>query len=262
MKIADFAISKLSFTDGHRIDSVSVVELDENNKFISEFENKDRNWMIQKQRIGKQFCSITKDLKGKWSKKTMFTYDSVNDIFSWGFSLPNNSTKHKTFVSYYHFDDNNSRAEYEGLFGDLIVSMSVEKDEIDSDNSDEYIKQLIQKEYLKDTTVLVVLVGPNTKHRKHVDWEISGAISLKVGDNSGLLGIILPSHPDFGKEKVNYENLPVRLAANAKSGYARIYDWTEDRTLMQKYIHDAFERRKEVDKRITTSIPQMKEDTN
>lgn len=55
---------------------------------------------------------------------------------------------------------------------------------------------------MADTTVLVVLVDPKTKCRMHVDWEISSALSTKVGD-SGLLGILLPSHPDYGKEKFN-----------------------------------------------------------
>jgi hypothetical protein len=143
----------------------------------------------------------------------------------------------------------------------LIISKSVAKDDIDADNSDEYIKQLIQKEYLKDTTVLVVLVGPNTKCRKHVDWEISGAISTKVGGNSGLLGIILPSHPDYGKNECHTSNLPNRLAANIKSEYGILRDWTNDRVKMQKYIEEAFSKKSEVDKRITTSIPQMDKNT-
>ena len=65
--------------------------------------------------------------------------------------------------------------------------------------SDDYVKQLIQKGYLYDTTVLVVLLGAKTKCRKHVDWEMSGALNRKVGDTyAGLLGLMLLTHPDYG----------------------------------------------------------------
>jgi hypothetical protein len=120
---------------------------------------------------------------------------------------------------------------------------------------------LIQKDYLKDTTVLAVLVGPNTKCRKHVDWEISGAINQKVGGPAGVIGILLPSHPDYGTGKYHYKNLPERLAKNAESGYAIIIEWTDDRVKMQEWIEVAFQKRNETEKRITTSVPQMTEDT-
>lgn len=33
-----------------------------------------------------------------------------------------------------------------------------------------------------------------------MDWEISGALNYKVGDHyAGLLGIVLPNHPDYEK---------------------------------------------------------------
>jgi hypothetical protein len=97
---------------------------------------------------------------------------------------------------------------------------------------------------LCDTTVLVVLIGPKTKYRKHVDWEISGALNLKVGDKfAGLLGIKLPTHPDYGTGQTTYDLIPGRLADNFKSGYAVIRDWTEDRVKMQEYIEHAFANR-------------------
>ncbi len=178
------------------------------------------------------------------------------------FRVPQNSTCHKTFVSYYHDDDQEYRTKFENLFGDLIVSKSVEDGDIDSDNSHEYIKQLIQKEYLSDTTVLVVLIGPKTKCRMHVDWEISGALNLKVGgNNAGLLGIKLPGHPDFGTGKHSYNLLPDRLSDNLKTGYAIIRDWTDDRILMQSYIEEAFANRSaKADDRVNSRI-QMPKDT-
>ncbi len=199
------------------------------------------------------------DIKNEWKRGRPFAYN--NGLFSWEMALPKNITKRKTFVSYYHHDDQEYRNKFENLFGDLIVSKSVEYNDIDSENSDEYIKQLIQKDYLADTSVLAVLVGPKTRCRKHVDWEISGAISTRIGGNSGLIGILLPSHPDFGSDKYHASNLPARLAANVKSGYAMLRDWTEDREQMQMWIEEAFANKRDTEKRITTSIPQMQKDT-
>src|SRR5690606_31908749 len=115
----------------------------------------------------------------------------------------------------YHKEDQGYKEKFKNLFDDLIVHKSVEDGDIDSDNSDGYIKQFIQKDYLSDTTVLVVLIGPNTKHRKHIDWEMSGALNLKVGDRcAGILGLKLPSHPDYGSGKHTYNTLPSRLSDN------------------------------------------------
>ena len=133
----------------------------------------------------------------------------------------------------------------------MIVNKSVDTGDINTDNSEEYIKQLIQKEYLKDTTVLVVLVGNKTKCRKHVDWEISGALNYKVGNTyAGLLGLIVPSHPDYGTGQATYNLMPARLADNFKTGYAVVADWTEDRKQIQSYIELAFDyRTSKADKR-------------
>ena len=260
MKWADFCISKISFDISGRMISEVVVHKD-NETTIGNGNVKDRNWLLQKAESGQTFCCIIRTKDGKWSKLSDFKYTGKG--FSWQGTLPANSTCHKTFVSYYHKDDQVSRTEFENLFGDLFINKCVQAGDIDSENSADYIKQLIQKGYLKDTTVLVVLVGPNTKHRKHIDWEISGALDHRVGNKySGLIGILLPSHPDYGKTTYCSTNLPKRLAANVDSGYATIYDWTEDRTKMQKWIQDAYDKRTNDIKKITNkSIPQMQRNT-
>lgn len=256
MKWADYCISKLSLTDQRRIDSVYVYEYDGSNLNVIGIQT--RSWMVQQVNNGKTFCSIKKVDNGVWNNIGDLSYDG--SIFSW-YLVPENSTRRKTFISYYHKDDQDYRNKFENLFEDLIVSKSVEDGEIDSDNSDGYIKQLIQKDFLKDTTVLVVLIGNKTKCRKHVDWEISGAISSRVGGVSGLLGLILPDHPDYGTGKATYSLMPSRLSDNFKSGYALIKDWTDDRIKMQSYIEEAFNRKNEVSDDIDNSRIQMDENT-
>lgn len=263
----DYGITKITF-ENNRIDSIFCGKIDSQSNTIDAFETHDRNWFKQKLSVGMTFCKLNKNRSGKYViLNDTVGYDAYRDIISIGgygaTKLPQNITKRKTFLSYYHKDDQLYKKYFENLFDDLIVNKSVQKGDIDSDNSDEYIKQLIQKEYLYDTTVLVVLLGAKTKHRKHVDWEISGALNYKVGDHyAGLLGIVLPTHPDY-KKPINQRlkcNYPERFIENYESGYAVMIDWTEDRVFMQNAIEKSFRQRANNDKR-RNSIPQMQRNT-
>jgi hypothetical protein len=153
------------------------------------------------------------------------------------------STRHKVFISYYHSDDQYYRNYFRDLFGHLFIDKSVEPGDIDTDVSTEYIKRLIQQGYISDTSVILVLVGANTWGRKHVDWEISAALSKKVGGYSGLLGLCLPTHPDYHKDTYKADIIPPRLVDNLTTGYAKLYDWTTNETSIKKWIEDAFEAR-------------------
>jgi hypothetical protein len=240
MKWADYCVSKLSLNENGFIDSIiyynDLGETLSNNSY-----EQNRSWMVREVLMGKTFCSIKRNKEGNWNKIGDFSYDGR--IFSWK-TVPKNIVQRKTFISYYHYEDQCYKEKFKNLFGDLITHKSVEDGDIDSDNSDGYIKQLIQNGYLADTTVLIVLIGPNTKHRKHIDWEISGALNPKVGDKcAGILGLKLPNHPDYGTGSHHYNLLPNRLSDNLRSDYAVIRDWTDDRVKMQEYIELAFEKR-------------------
>jgi len=257
----EYFVTRLSFREDEQlIRDVTIYEYD--GESLDNGVVQDRQWIVNKAIAGYQISIMTPnpEKQGSWIRHDPFTYE--NGYFCWSFKLPLNNTKRKTFVSYYHHDNQDDKLKFDNLFGDLVVSKSVEDGDIDSDNSGDYIKQLIQKEYLSDTTVLVILIGAKTKCRKHVDWEISGALNRKVGDNyAGLLGIKLPDHPDFGTGKHNYNNLPARLSDNLRTGYAIIRDWTDDRVKMQSYIEEAFKNRSsKSDKRINSRI-QMKNNT-
>ena len=73
-----------------------------------------------------------------------------------------NQSKRKVFLSYYHHDDEYYRKRFEQLFGHLFINKSVQAGDINTDSSADYIKQLIQKDYISDASVLVVLIGPKT----------------------------------------------------------------------------------------------------
>lgn len=152
-------------------------------------------------------------------------------------------TRRKVFISYYHEDDEEYRDEFELLFSHLFINKSVCDGEIDVDHSAEYIKRRIHRDYLVDSSVLLILIGPNTWRRKHIDWEISAALSKKVGGYSGLLGLLLPTYPGYKENTYSKETVPPRFLDNLESGYASLFKWTKSEVQIQKYINDAFDRK-------------------
>lgn len=231
------------------------------NNSVGSGEEKDENWIVQKISNNKTFCCITRSEQDKWvqGSKISFSYRKLK----WNDELPSILTKRKSFISYYHKGDQAYKEKFKNLTLDLIVNKSVEDGDINANVSDQYIKQLIQKDFLKDTTVLIVLLGPDTKNRKHVDWEISGALNLKVGDNyAGLLGLKLPSHCDHRKSGYSQSSIPARLADNLATGYAVIADYTTDRKKLQGYIEQAFKNRKGKTEDRRNSRKQKTDDTS
>jgi len=228
---------------------------------VVNFEAKDRNWMVDEFNKGNVIRGIFKQNDGRWFPKVPFRIE--DGYFKWGYTLPKNISKRNIFMSYYHNDDQEKREEFGNLFKDLIIDQSVKLNDIDSENSDDYIHRLINEGFMKDATILAVLLGPKTKCRKHVDWEIAGALNKKVGERyAGLLGIRLPSHPDFGRGTYyNPDSYPIRLAANLDSGYAVLADWTEDRKAMQDLIELAFANRSQSEKIKNAGISRLAENS-
>ena len=96
---------------------------------------------------------------------------------------------HKVFISYHHQNDQYYKdwlvefAERHSIF----VDASVDTRDISDHLSDQAIRETIRDHYLRDSTVTIVLVGSETRRRKHVDWEIyssmyDGKVNKKSGD--------------------------------------------------------------------------------
>jgi hypothetical protein len=158
--------------------------------------------------------------------------------------------RHKVFVSYHHKNDEWDRDRFEELFSnkyDILVSKSVQIGDIDPNLKTETIRQKIRDEYLRDSTVTVVLIGSETWKRKHVDWEIGASIrQTKYNSRSGLLGILLPDYPRSNISKYTHTTIPPRLHDNIKCGFAKIYNWDDDPSTVQEWIHEAFLRRDKI----------------
>lgn len=161
------------------------------------------------------------------------------------------SKRHKVFVSYHHEHDENYKKIFELRFGNAfgaIIPGSVRVGDIDPNLSTETIRQKIRDEYLRDTSVTVVLIGAETWQRKHIDWEIGSSIrNTRFNPRSGLLGIVLPAYPRADKSKYNPRTIPPRLHDNIACGFASIHNWSEDPAEVQGWIHDAYLRKSRVD---------------
>ena len=117
--------------------------------------------------------------------------------------------------------------EEHSIFHDL----SVDTGDIDEDLSDESIREKIRDEYLKGSTVTILLVGSETHKRKHVDWELySSMINGKHNKKSGVLVVNLPTSQ--GTSCV----APHGGTAEKEPIYPEITNWTNitDRSVYEK----------------------------
>lgn len=166
-------------------------------------------------------------------------------------------TRHKVFVSFYHRDDQYYKNYIDRYLSRNIINKSVMDGEYSTDNSDEYIKRLIRENKISDTSVVVVLVGPNTKNRKHVDWEIYAALRSSINGSSGLVGIFLPSVRKADNGGYYYSDMPARLADNIRTGYADFYDWEYAISHFDEIIERAYNNRLARRRLINNSRLQM-----
>ena len=104
--------------------------------------------------------------------------------------------RHKVFISHHHSSDRRYKdalVEF-GEKHDIFLDQSVDTGDISDDLTNERIREKIRDEYLRDSSVTLVLVGTETKGRKHVDWEIcSSMIDGRVNKRPGILIVNLPT---------------------------------------------------------------------
>ena len=140
----------------------------------------------------------------------------------------------KVFVSYDR-DDQEYLSQFQKALADqfdILVSMPDDIEAISSDLTIAKMRQKINKQHLKNSSATIVLVGFEAWRRKHIDWEIGASLyNTKAHPRSGLVGIILPSHPfyrDYDSYNRYYRTIPLRLHYNIVCGYAKYYFWPGD----------------------------------
>lgn len=148
--------------------------------------------------------------------------------------------KRSIFVSYHHYRDQFYYDEFSRLFSetyDVIQDNSVSR-AFDSDDS-EYVMRRIRENHITGTSCTIVLIGPETRWRKYIDWEIKATLDKQ----HALIGIHLPHNPiapNGGTHK------PDRLQDNIDSGYALWVQWNEliaFPSLLKVYIESAIDRK-------------------
>ena len=101
---------------------------------------------------------------------------------------------HKVFISF-HSSDSGYKDSLIKFNEDnaMFIDGSVDTGDISDDLPDDRIRQKIRDEYLRDSTVTILLVGQGTKGRKHVDWEVySSMYDGTVNKRSGVVAVLLP----------------------------------------------------------------------
>jgi len=155
--------------------------------------------------------------------------------------------RRKAFVSFYGANRIEEVDEFvriwslqHQVFIAKAVGLTYGNDLINSDDAD-YVMRRLRADYLADSTVTILLLGPCTHSRRYVDWELKA--SLRQGDvyvPNGLLGILLPSAG-------GRPYLPPRFAANWSSGdaacYARYRPWPAGADQLWSWIEDAYNAR-------------------
>ena len=146
--------------------------------------------------------------------------------------------RHKVFISYYHKEDQEYKNRLVQALGSKAIDKSVSPGDIHDTNLPlDEIRRRIRDDHIADAVVTIVLIGCCTWQRKHVDWEISASIiDRRNNERCGLVGILLPTHPDYNKkpEDRNPRLIPPRLASNIKDKdgnepFAAIYRWPKKR---------------------------------
>lgn len=114
----------------------------------------------------------------------------------------------KVFVSYSHRLDQKAADDFRKFFSDdrdVFIDKSIRNDigELQKETIKTRLRSLI-----KDSSVIVVLIGSETDGRWWVDWEIH--YSLRKGflnERNGLLGILIPNKQHSVPARLN-DNIP------------------------------------------------------
>ena len=159
---------------------------------------------------------------------------------------------HSVFISYHHDNDQEYKEALFEVNGEgeerIFIDGSVDTGDISDNLSAEKIREKIRDEYLRDTSVTIVLVGSETKKRKHIDWEIySSMFDGPVNKKSGILVVILPSvDPDplcktaHDNEKVEiYPEYSNWVSIDNRAEYEKRYPYLSDRIIDNLLCKDA-----------------------
>jgi hypothetical protein len=157
---------------------------------------------------------------------------------------------HRVFISYHHANDQEYKAALLSVnerFG-VFIDYSVDTGDIDPSLSAQTIRKKIRDEYLRESSVTVLLVGTRTAGRKHIDWELySSMIDGQVNKKSGIVVVQLPStnpqhltaaHEDIEKRQL-YPEVRDWCSIESRKEYERRYPYLPNRIIDQLLAKNA-----------------------
>lgn len=148
---------------------------------------------------------------------------------------------HKIFLSYHHSNDQyyKERLLELNVAYPIFIDASVDTGHISDELKDTAIREKIRDEYLRDSSVTIILVGLKTQRRKHIDWEIySSMYNGQVNKKSGILIINLPSincnfytaSHDGEKERIYPDNFSW-VTIDTREEYTNRYPYMPERII-------------------------------
>ena len=148
---------------------------------------------------------------------------------------------HKVFISYHHANDQfyNQQLVNLNTSHQVFIDRSVDTGDIDEHLDDEAIRVKIRDEYLRDSTVTILLVGAETRTRKHIDWEIYSSMrDGKINKKSGILVVNLPAAESSfytathaGEKETIYPETSDWTTVDSRAEYQRRYPRMPDRII-------------------------------
>ncbi len=148
---------------------------------------------------------------------------------------------HKVFICYHHTNDQYYKDELLRVNREypMFIDASVDTGDISDYLDDQTIRKLIRDSYLRDSTVTILLVGTETKRRKHIDWEIySSMIDGAVNKKSGILVINLPNvnctyytTAHSGEKETLYPGYSYWTTITGREEYEKRYPYLPDRII-------------------------------
>ena len=131
------------------------------------------------------------EISKAWSRNIPVDFIDPESI-----ELGKDMVRHKVFISYHHANDQWAKDRLIELNEqyDIFIDCSVDTGDVPDTWDDQHIRTEIRDNYLRDSTVTIVLVGVETRNRKHIDWELySSMFDGQVNKKSGIVVIMLPS---------------------------------------------------------------------
>ncbi len=156
---------------------------------------------------------------------------------------------HNVFISFHHVDEYYKKELVDfGIKNKVFVDYSVSNGDIKKYDPSQKIREKIRDEYLRNSTVTIVLIGEETWSRKHVDWELySSMYDGKINKKLGIIVVLLPTThsrlkiPAHEGELDNvFNGLKSLILPSTKIGWIKRYPFLSDRIIDNLLKKDAY----------------------